>query len=94
MTAAELGTTPARPDKEAARPAATRKAGRPPGSLRRANSAAAAVFLLPNLVMMAIFTILPLVFAVVISFQKLDSLGGTSWVGVANYIKLLTDPIF
>ena len=52
------------------------------------------MFLLPNVVMILIFTLLPLVFAFVISFQNLDSLGGRSWVGFGNYVKLVTDPVF
>ena len=64
------------------------------GVLRRANSSAAGMFLLPNIVMIAVFTLLPLIFAFVISFQNLDSLGGWSWVGFGNYVKLVTDPVF
>ena len=52
------------------------------------------MFLLPNIVMIAVFTLLPLIFAFVISFQNLDSLGGSSWVGFGNYVKLVTDPVF
>ena len=52
------------------------------------------MFLLPNIVMIGVFTLLPLIFAFVISFQNLDSLGGSSWVGFGNYVKLVTDPVF
>ena len=52
------------------------------------------MFLLPNIVMIGVFTLLPLIFAFVISFQNLDSLGGWSWVGFGNYVKLVTDPVF
>ena len=44
--------------------------------------------------MIAVFTMLPLIFAFVISFQSLDSLGGWSWVGVGNYLRLVTDSVF
>lgn len=70
------------------------KKPRPLTAFRRTNSAAAATFLLPNLLMIAVFTLLPLVFAFVISFQNLDSLGGWSWAGLSNYAKLITDPVF
>ena len=50
--------------------------------------------MLPNLAMIAVFTLLPLIFAFVISFQSLDSLGGWSWVGVGNYLRLVTDSVF
>ncbi|KQO59749.1 carbohydrate ABC transporter permease [Curtobacterium sp. Leaf261] len=63
-------------------------------SIRRANGIAAGSFLLPNVVLIGIFTLLPLVYAVVISFQDLDSLGGTSWAGIGNYVRLVTDPVF
>lgn len=64
------------------------------GALQRANSAAAGIFLFPNIAMIGVFTLLPLIFAFVISFQNLDSLGGWSWAGFGNYVKLVTDPVF
>ncbi|MET4780559.1 sugar ABC transporter permease [Glaciihabitans sp. UYNi722] len=63
-------------------------------SMTRATSAAAGIFLVPNLVLMGIFTILPLIYAFIISFQKLNSLGGSQYVGGDNYVKLVTDPVF
>ena len=61
---------------------------------RGAAGAAAGAFLLPNVVLITVFTLLPLGYAAVISFQDLDSLGGTSWAGVGNYVRLVTDPVF
>ncbi len=64
------------------------------GGLRRAQSATAAYFLLPNLVLTALFVLLPLVLAFVISFQKLGSLGTAQWLGVNNYADLVRDSVF
>jgi len=64
------------------------------GRFRASSTAAASAFLLPNVVLIVVFTLLPLVYALVISFQDLDSLGGTSWAGLSNYAKLITDPVF
>ncbi len=64
------------------------------GAFRASSTAAASAFLLPNVVLIVVFTLLPLVYALVISFQDLDSLGGTSWAGLGNYAKLVTDPVF
>jgi multiple sugar transport system permease protein len=63
-------------------------------SFRSSSGATAAAFLVPNVVLIVVFTLLPLVYALVISFQDLDSLGGTSWAGLGNYTRLITDPVF
>ncbi|WP_188942672.1 carbohydrate ABC transporter permease [Nakamurella endophytica] len=51
-------------------------------------------FLLPNLVLSGVFLVLPLILTVVISFQKLDSLGPAQWLGVNNFLDLFRDPTF
>ncbi|WP_237762466.1 carbohydrate ABC transporter permease [Arthrobacter sp. ERGS1:01] len=50
--------------------------------------------MLPNLILIGLFLLLPLVMAFVISFQKLGSLGPSQWLGINNYIDLLSDPVF
>jgi multiple sugar transport system permease protein len=49
---------------------------------------------LPNLVLALVFLLLPLVLAVVISFQRLGSLGTARWLGFNNYLALAQDPVF
>ncbi|RPE74283.1 MULTISPECIES: carbohydrate ABC transporter permease [unclassified Frondihabitans] len=65
-----------------------------PFRIRATTSIAASAFLLPNVLMLALFTLLPLVYAFVISFQSLDSLGWTTWAGFGNYVTMVTDPVF
>ncbi|ALE04861.1 sugar ABC transporter permease (plasmid) [Arthrobacter sp. ERGS1:01] len=60
----------------------------------RAQTLVAGAFLLPNLILIGLFLLLPLVMAFVISFQKLGSLGPSQWLGINNYIDLLSDPVF
>lgn len=67
---------------------------RVPLRIRANSSLAASGFLLPNLIMLGIFTLFPLAYAFVISFQSLDSLGWTTWAGFGNYVTMFTDPVF
>src|SRR6185437_15686383 len=60
----------------------------------RVQSATAAFFLLPNLVLVLVFLLVPLVLSFVISFQKLGSLGSAQYLGINNYIDLLQDGVF
>ncbi len=74
----------------------------PPGSLTppgrrsggRGTSAAGWAFVTPNLMILAVFLFLPLILTVVVSFQAASPLGTEGWVGVDNYTRLLTDPVF
>jgi multiple sugar transport system permease protein len=51
-------------------------------------------FLLPNLIGFAVFTFLPVIAALLISFTSWDLLRPAQWVGLENYQRLTTDPIF
>jgi multiple sugar transport system permease protein len=66
----------------------------PGGRLARGQAAAAGWFLLPNLALVALFLLLPLVMAFIISTQKLGSLGSGEWLGINNYADLLKDTVF
>ncbi|KQO97139.1 sugar ABC transporter permease [Leifsonia sp. Leaf264] len=48
----------------------------------------------PNLILMSVFLFIPIVWALVISFQDTRGFGTPEWVGLANYIKLVSDPVF
>lgn len=80
-------------------PLAQGKAGAPrrnrrKKSLRRGQAWTASGFLLPNLALVGLFLVFPLISAVVISFQALGALGDSQWLGFNNYIDLANNPVF
>jgi multiple sugar transport system permease protein len=52
------------------------------------------LFLLPALVVFALFVWYPLVLGFVMSFQNVDMINPAVWVGWANYQKMFSDPLF
>lgn len=52
------------------------------------------MFLLPSLLGMIIFLILPILSSLGLSFMKWDLLGEMKWVGLENYIKVFQDATF
>ncbi|HET6309878.1 MAG TPA: sugar ABC transporter permease [Candidatus Nitrosotalea sp.] len=52
------------------------------------------LFLLPALVIFAVFVWYPLVLGFVMSFQNVDMLNPAVWVGWSNYRNVLSDPLF
>ncbi len=68
--------------------ATSTRADRTPGrrslSARREERAAYA-FVAPNMVLLALFVLVPLVGAFVISFQRTNGFGAAEWTGLANY---------
>ena len=64
------------------------------GGLRRAHTMTAAMFLLPNTVLVLLFLLVPLVLSFYYSFQKLDSFGGSQFLGINNYVDLFSDSTF
>jgi multiple sugar transport system permease protein len=71
---------------------------RPPAPLggrprsRRGKARIALAFLLPSLVILTLFVGWPMVSALRLSFTDASGLGGENWVGLANYIRIFTDP--
>ena len=62
---------------------------------RRTDLRVAVAFLLPGLLGLTAFLILPLVASLLLSFSNWQVIGQTRFVGVANYVNLFTrDPIF
>ena len=59
-----------------------------------AHHAVAYLFLLPALVVYAVFAWYPIVKEFVVSFQSYDLLTGGRWVGLRNYQYVLSDPYF
>ncbi|WP_380168948.1 carbohydrate ABC transporter permease [Jannaschia sp. R86511] len=67
-----------------------------PGRARavRGEAAAAYSFLAPNLVLLGVFVLVPVLGAAVLSLQRTNGFGVGEWVGAANYTRLATDPLF
>jgi multiple sugar transport system permease protein len=51
-------------------------------------------FIAPNFIGFAIFTLVPLVFALILSFLSWDGANPIQFAGLSNFIRLFTDPIF
>jgi multiple sugar transport system permease protein len=52
------------------------------------------LFLLPALLIFALFVWYPIVLGFVMSFQNVDMINPASWVGLLNYRHVFTDPLF
>jgi len=63
-------------------------------SIERRESWAALGFLLPSLLLFMVFVGLPVLASMYISFQRWDIFTSPQFVGLANYLSLLRDPIF
>ncbi len=64
------------------------------GALIRREAFTAYGFLLPNLLGFLAFTFLPVIAALLISFTEWDLLRQASWIGLDNYTRLVSDPLF
>ncbi len=51
-------------------------------------------FLTPTMLLLGLFVLLPLVGALVISFQRTNGFGAGTFVGLDNYARLVRDPLF
>jgi len=69
---------------------AERTVPRPPSGLTRKRSAAGRRFIVPNLVAVLIFMLIPLAFSLYLSFEQWDLLHAPRFVGVSNYKRLFT----
>jgi raffinose/stachyose/melibiose transport system permease protein len=76
-------------DREAASPASRRRRPKgPPGEPRKL----AYLYILPALAVFVTFIGLPLVRSATFSLYEWDGLGSSTWVGLANYSAVFTDP--
>jgi raffinose/stachyose/melibiose transport system permease protein len=77
-----------------ARPSATRRAHRRPAAtkLRGARGLVGWLFVIPALAFYAVFVLRPIVLTFQYSMYEWDGIGPSTWVGVANYGKVFTDP--
>jgi multiple sugar transport system permease protein len=74
---------------------------RPAGSMadikvkrKRRDQLPAFLFLLPALIIFAVFVWYPMVIGLSYSFQKVQLAGESTWVGLDNYRRMLGDPLF
>ncbi|RFA17167.1 sugar ABC transporter permease [Subtercola boreus] len=88
--AAARSAAPGTSSEAGARTASPRRRGRS----RARETLAGYAFLTPNLLLLGLFVIVPLVSAVVISFQRTDGFGTGTFTGIDNYARLATDPVF
>jgi multiple sugar transport system permease protein len=51
-------------------------------------------FAAPNLVLLGLFLLYPLVLAAVLSFSRYSGFGSPEWIGIGNYADLLSDAVF
>ena len=65
-------------------------------SIRRAalKNATAYLFILPSFLGVLIFIVFPVLFALYMSFQNWDGISAPVFVGIANYLDFLKDPLF
>lgn len=71
----------------------------PPPKRRRAGrgnreTLAAYAFLAPNFLLYAVFLLVPLGWAVLTSFQRTNGFGAGTFIGLDNYSRLASDPLF
>ena len=52
------------------------------------------LFILPNLLLFAVFVLGPVAFAFAMSFTNWQGINPGNWVGLRNYLSLLDDPVF
>jgi multiple sugar transport system permease protein len=71
-----------------------RRPGRGRGRLARRQERAAWGFLLPSLVILAIFVVYPMTQALYLSLTEYNVLQPARWVGLENYRQLVGDPAF
>lgn len=70
--------------------------GRPRPRLKRSQreALAAYLFILPDALGLAIFVALPMLFSLSLGFFSVNGFGGFKFVGLANYQRMLVDPLF
>lgn len=72
------------------------RAGQRPGlrRARRSNTIAGFAFLAPSLFGVACFLVFPVLVVIWLSFQSWDLISPARWVGLDNYVSVLTDGVF
>lgn len=63
-------------------------------NLKRKNTLIAWSFIAPNFIGFFIFTLIPVVFSLILAFMKWDSFSKPAFVGLDNFSKMMTDDTF
>ncbi len=63
-------------------------------TLKRQEHIAGYLFILPNLIGVLVFVVLPVIAGLVLSFTRWDLLTPPVWINIDNYKQLLHDPLF
>lgn len=63
-------------------------------SLKTKNTILGYTFLLPNIIGFTIFTLIPILVALVLSFTSWDGFGEINFIGIENFVRLFSDDIF
>jgi multiple sugar transport system permease protein len=71
-----------------------RRGGRTFWTRSRKETLAAWLFILPDCIGLFIFVAIPMVLALGLGFFNVNGFGGYQFVGLANYIRMLRDPLF
>ena len=71
-----------------------KKQGKHFSRLRRSEMCTAYLFILPMFAGLMLFSIIPFVQNILYSFRKMGTFGDGTFIGLANYRKLLTDDTF
>src|SRR5579863_4207406 len=58
------------------------------------NQGSAFLFLLPSLLVFSLFAWYPIIRTIIFSFQKVSLNGESTWIGFANFHRMLIDPAF
>jgi multiple sugar transport system permease protein len=75
-------------------PRSLAKVVKPSSRFKIWNQVYAYLFLLPALLIFAVFSWYPIITTVLYSFQKVGLRGPTGWVGFNNYLRMFTNPVF
>ena len=58
------------------------------------NKKTVAIFILPSLILFAVFVLIPIIYNVYISLFQTDLMGTKNFVGLRNYMNLINDQFF
>jgi multiple sugar transport system permease protein len=73
---------------------ASARPSRSAGGIRRKQTRAAYLFVIPFLVLFVLMLVVPLFYSGYLSLFRTQLVGGTSFVGLDNFVAAITDPLF
>lgn len=68
--------------------------GRRLSGYRRQEAIAGYLFALPDIILVLVFILLPVLYSIYLSFTEYSVLSDPTWIGLANYRRLLAEPVF